>query len=71
MSAMSGPWLAFILLVGSCFLALELYGLLRYGSSGTLSDHIRYWNQLHPLVGFAMGYALGILTWHFFVSVNP
>lgn len=70
MSAMNGPWLAFLIIVGLAFLALELYGLWKHGKAGTLSDHIRYWNSLHPLVGFTMGVAVGILAWHFFVDVN-
>lgn len=71
MQEMTTPWLIYLGLVLLGLIVIEAIGFKKYGPAGTLSDHVRYWNRLHPAVGFILGVTVGILMWHWFVSVNP
>lgn len=65
---MNRPWLAWLVLVLVSFGALETFGYLRYGVDGTLSENIRHWTSLHPLIPFALGVTVGALAYHFFAA---
>ena len=65
---MTKAWIAWLAAVLLTFAALEAFGYWRHGVAGTLSDNVRTWTAIHPLIPFGLGAAVGALAYHFFAG---